>query len=171
MSPAGLSGARSSLKQTPKPTGVGRCMRQRSRLLLLATLMAGCDDSSDPPPTGGLPPGAVTFHFRMHGDISGVQDFRAATNDVAVIAAVRAELMLPETDRRLFIIGSIGRGNAGHNLAWNWHFVPGAWDLAEVAIELCDGNAVLVSQDVDYWVDTVGQFCPWGSYAAFEVPA
>ena len=42
------------------------------------------------------------------------------------------------------------------------------WTLTEFAIELCDGNAVLVSQDVDYWVDTVGQFCPWGSYAANE---
>jgi hypothetical protein len=42
--------------------------------------------------------------------------------------------------------------------------------LTEFAIELCDGNAVLVSQDVDYWVDTVGQFCPWDSYVAREEP-
>jgi hypothetical protein len=41
--------------------------------------------------------------------------------------------------------------------------------LTEVAIELCDGNAVLVSQDVDYWVDTVGQFCPWGARVAEEI--
>jgi hypothetical protein len=85
-----------------------------------------------------------------------------------VISAARAELQLPENERRLFIIGPIDRGN-GDNLEWNWHFVPGI--LTELAIELCDGNAVLVSQDVDYWVGTVGQFCPWSSYVASEVPA
>ena len=31
-----------------------------------------------------------------------------------------------------------------------------------VADSLCDGNAVIVEKGVDYWVDTVGQFCPAG---------
>jgi hypothetical protein len=104
----------------------------------------------------------------MHGDGSGEQDFRAATSDAEVIAMVRDQLVLPENERNLFIIGPIDRGNDGHNLDWNWHFVLDQWTLTEFAIELCDGNAVLVSQDVDYWVDTVGQFCPWGSYVARE---
>ena len=33
--------------------------------------------------------------------------------------------------------------------------------LTEFAIKLCDGNAVLVSQDVDYWVDTSGSSARW----------
>jgi hypothetical protein len=154
--------------------GSGSRMRPWSSLLLLvlAACSAGCDSSSlDFTPIDGVPPGQVTFHFKMHGDASGIQDFRAATNDPAVMAAVRAELLLPENERRLFIIGPIDRENGGHNLEWNWHFLPGEWALTEFAIELCDGNAVLVSQDVDYWIDTVGQFCPWGSYAAYEVSA
>ncbi len=105
----------------------------------------------------------------MDGDVSGIQDFRAATDDPQVIAAVRTQLRLPQQEGRPFIIGAIRRGNAGHNLAWNWHFLPGRWRLTEAAIELCDGNAVLVSQAVDYWVDTVGQFCPVSSYVADEV--
>ena len=137
--------------------------------LLLAGCLAGCYASDSNP--SDVPSGRVTFHFTMHGDTSGVQDFRASTDDPEVLAAARAELLLPVEDRRMFIIGPIDRGNGGDNLDWNWHFVPSQWSLTEAAIELCDGNAVLVSQDVDYWVDTVGQFCPWSSYVAYEVAA
>lgn len=135
-------------------------------LLAFASLLGGCDGGSS---DTGVPPGHVLFHFKMTGDTSGIQDFRAATNDPDVINGARAQIALPPQDRRLFIIGAIDRGNAGHNLSWNWHFVPGQWQLTEVAIELCDGNAVLVSQAVDYWVDEVGQFCPWGAQVTEEV--
>ena len=118
---------------------------------------------------GSTPPERVTFHFRMEGDATGQQDFRAITNDPAVIAEARAQLALPMHERQLFIIGEIDRGNGGHNLDWNWHFLPDRWSFAEVSIELCDGNAVLVSQAVDYWVDTVGQFCPWGARVTDEI--
>jgi hypothetical protein len=139
--------------------------------LCLAAFAGGCDESSPGAGQGDeLPPGSVIFHFRMHGDATGEQDFRAATNDQSVIDAARDQLLLPENERTVFISGPIRRGDGNHNLEWNWHFAPGQWELAEAAIELCDGNAVLVSQDIDYWVDTVGQFCPWGSYVAEEVP-
>jgi len=36
------------------------------------------------------------------------------------------------------------------------------------AIERCDGDAALVSEAVDYWVDTVDQFCPWGARLSGE---
>jgi hypothetical protein len=116
-----------------------------------------------------MPPEGITFHFRMVGDATGMQDFRAITNDPVVIAEARTQLTLPFQERQLFIIGEIDRGNGGHNLDWNWHFLPDQWSLAEFAIELCDGNAVLVSQAIDYWVDTVGQFCPWGARVTEEI--
>lgn len=142
-------------------------MKSLSLILLsisCAVLLVACDESGNP-----LPQQGVTFHFRMEGDVTGLQDFRAITDDPVIIAETRAELQLPMAERRLFPIGDIDRGNGDHNLDWNWHFVPNQWALAEVAIELCDGNAVLVSQDVDYWVDTVGQFCPWGARVAEEI--
>lgn len=132
--------------------------------LTCAAALAACDDANDGPPE------RVTFHFRMLGDATGVQDFRAITNDAVIIAEARAQLELPMQERQLFIIGDIDRGNGDHNLDWNWHYLPDQWALAELAIELCDGNAVLVSQDVDYWVDTVGQFCPWGARVSEEIP-
>ena len=142
-------------------------MNVRLLYLLAASCIAACDDSSLDLPIAP-DPDAVTFVFKMHGDVSGVQDFRAVTSDADVIDMVRAELLLSENDRHLFISGPIDRGDDGINMPWNWHFVPDQWTLTELAIELCDGNAELVNQDIDYWVDTVGQFCPWGSYAAQE---
>jgi hypothetical protein len=130
--------------------------------LSCAVLLTACDG-------GDGPPERITFHFQMVGDATGMQDFRAITNDSAVIAEARAQLGLPMQERHLFIIGEIDRGNGGHNLDWNWHFLPDQWSFAEVSIELCDGNAVLVSQAVDYWVDTVGQFCPWGARVTEEI--
>jgi len=142
-------------------------MKRLSEILLTLScvvLLIACDESSDAPPQQG-----VIFHFQMEGDVSGLQDFRAITEDPVIIAEARAELQLPMGERRLFIIGDIDRGNGDHNLDWNWHFLPSQWALVEVAIELCDGNAVLVSQDVDYWLDTVGQFCPWGARVSEEI--
>jgi hypothetical protein len=136
-------------------------------ILLFVTctvLLIACDDSGD-----SRQEEDVVFHFQMLGDVSGLQDFRATTDDPVIIAAARAQLQLPTAERGLFIIGDIERGNGDHNLDWNWHFLPDRWELAEVTIELCDGNAVLVSQAVDYWVDTVGRFCPWGARVTEEI--
>jgi hypothetical protein len=105
----------------------------------------------------------------MIGETNGLQDFRAATNDPEVIAETRLQLLTPIQERRVFIIGAIDRSNGGHNLDWNWHFIPSQWTWTEAAIELCDGNAVLVDQAVDYWVDALGQFCPAQSYVTQEL--
>jgi hypothetical protein len=33
--------------------------------------------------------------------------------------------------------------------------------FAEVATQACDGCPRMVEQDLDYWIGTVGRFCPW----------
>jgi hypothetical protein len=35
--------------------------------------------------------------------------------------------------------------------------------MAEVTIELCDGIPSHVEANLNYWVDTVGRFCPWNA--------
>lgn len=148
-------------------------LRAAWKLLLLTAMLVGCDEGSDPilEPLDAAASSQVVFHFKMIGDASGLQDFRAATNDARTIAAARQQLRLPEQARDLHINGAIARGNGGHNLEWTWHFILGEWSLAEVSIALCDGNAFIVEQAVDYWVDEIGTFCPWGAYVAAEVGA
>ncbi len=55
--------------------------------------------------------------------------------------------------------GRLQHGDGGFNTGHEWHMVD--VKLADVAIELCDGTAAMVDADVDYWVDVVGQYCPW----------
>ncbi|MEM4417002.1 MAG: hypothetical protein QXD32_02975, partial [Nitrososphaerota archaeon] len=61
----------------------------------------------------------------------------------------------------LFPTGALARGDGGFNKPWSWHLIPETVRMAEVSIELCDGLPSHIEQDLDYWIDTVGQFCPW----------
>jgi hypothetical protein len=56
-----------------------------------------------------------------------------------------------------------GPGEAGHNEAWSWHLDPEEIEMAEATIELCDGTPSYVEETLDYWVDTVGYYCPWSA--------
>lgn len=133
-----------------------------SRILIvlsLAMICVACPETRD---EVGQPPEFELFQFTMLADATGAQDFVARTHDPQVIADAQAQLGLPIAQRTLFIIGPIAGGDGGHNTGWDWHFVPNEWSMTEAAIELCDGNPVLVNQMVDFWID-VGMFCPWGA--------
>ena len=99
--------------------------------------------------------------------------FIASTSNQIIIDSVLANLARP-LNQRNFINGPIDYGNGGHNHNANhwflWHFIPNQWNLAEVAIELCDGCPYTdVDADTAYWVGTVGQFCPWSGRPVREV--
>ncbi len=63
----------------------------------------------------------------------------------------------------MFPSGKLARGDGGFNRPWSWHLVPETVIMAEVSIELCDGLPSHVESELDYWVDTVGRFCPWSA--------
>jgi hypothetical protein len=113
-------------------------------------------------------PSARSFLFGMRGIPDAEGRFVAVTSDPDLLATLEAELALPADQRTLHIHGAIAAGGGGHNLSWHWHFVPDEWDMVEVSIELCDGTPQLVEQDVDYWLESIGAFCPWGSYVQGE---
>ncbi len=101
--------------------------------------------------------------------------FIAATDDAEVIENVLADLSKPYDERR-FITGNIDYGDGGFNHNADhwflWHFIPGEWDLAEMAIELCDGCPYSdVDADTAYWIGTLGYFCPWSGKPAREIAA
>jgi hypothetical protein len=56
-----------------------------------------------------------------------------------------------------------GPGPGLHNAPWSWHVDPDDVHLADFTIELCDGWPGFVEDELDYWLDTVGQFCPWSA--------
>lgn len=125
----------------------------------LVLTLSSCSNntSSDPEET-------ATFEFVTTGD----EHFFAQTSNPEVIEKARQQLSLPQEERNLFINGEIERGTEQNN-GWSWHFVPGEWDLVETSIEVCDGRPSAVEEDLDYWVDDVGRFCPWSSYVMREV--
>ena len=59
--------------------------------------------------------------------------------------------------------GLIVRGSVPYNEPWSWHIDPGDIHMAEFTIELCDGTPSQVEANLDYWVETVKRFCPWGA--------
>jgi hypothetical protein len=99
--------------------------------------------------------------------------FIAATSNPVLIDTVLANLARP-MEMRKFINGPIAPGHGGHNHnaghLFLWHFIPDQWDLVEMAIELCDGCPYSdVDADTLYWIQVVGQFCPWSSKPVREV--
>lgn len=109
------------------------------------------------------------YYEFTHRDEEIDYSFVAKTSDPAVVAKVEDQLALPLSERNLHIHGDIVRGNDGYNNNWSWHFVPDAWDMVEISTEVCDGRPQMVEDDLDYWVDQVGYFCPWNSVVLREV--
>jgi glucose/arabinose dehydrogenase len=49
---------------------------------------------------------------------------------------------------------------------WTWHVDPADVVFADAAIELCDGVPSHIEANKDYWINTVGAFCPWSAVVA-----
>lgn len=56
-----------------------------------------------------------------------------------------------------------GPGLADHNAPWNWHLDPEDIEMAEFTMELCDGAPWFVEEELDYFIETVGRYCPWSA--------
>ncbi|MFB6247793.1 MAG: hypothetical protein ABEL97_04405 [Salinibacter sp.] len=96
--------------------------------------------------------------------------FVAGTSEEAVLADVERQLEKPFGERSKFIIGPIAPGNGGHNGDYPWHFEQGKWKLTEIATEVCDASPSYVSENVTYFVEEVGRYCPWNARVLEEVP-
>jgi len=67
-----------------------------------------------------------------------------------------------ESDARI-PSGRIVEGAVFYNQPWSWHIDPEDIHMAEITIELCDGTPSMVEENLDYWLQSVGRFCPWGA--------
>lgn len=86
-----------------------------------------------------------------------------------MLAQVDAQLALPFEKRNQHINGVVDRGDAGQNAPWNWHFVLDRWTMADASIEICDGTPTFVEENLELWLEQVGQYCPWDSVVDHEV--
>lgn len=71
---------------------------------------------------------------------------------------------------QLIIAGALRAGDGGFNAPWHWHLDPDSIAFADFAIELCDGCPSFVEEDLEYWIGTVNQYCPWSTEVLGRVP-
>ncbi len=119
--------------------------------------------------TSGDDDDQTKYYEFTHADQEVDYSIVAKTSDPDVIQKVEEELARPFNERNLHINGDIESGNGDHNNNWSWHFVPDEWDLVEISAEVCDGRPQFVEDELDYWLEDVGYFCPWSSRVAGEV--
>ena len=130
-------------------------------LICLLTLFGACG-------TGNDEDGTQYYRF-THEDSDVDYTFVAKTSNSEVVAKLEQELQKPFDERNMHINGPIERGTKDYNPNWSWHFVENEWDLVDISAEVCDGRPSFVEEELDYWVDDVGRYCPWSSRVEAEI--
>lgn len=122
-------------------------MRRLACLVIGAALVGGCG--------GSAAPDVGVFEVAVQDET-----FTVRAEDDAAIRGLEARL---ESGGEGVVLGTLAAGDGGFNQPWSWHLVPGSIEVPDLAIEVCDGTPSMVENDLEYWLDTVGQFCPWGA--------
>ena len=135
-------------------------MRRQRRNVLVAGFLSVLFTTA----CGGPP----EFVFTMPTLDGAVVSFVATTSDPEVLAAAREELSRPLSDRFLYILGPIAEGDGGHNADWDWHFVPGEWDLTDTSMDLCDADPQFIEDALQDWIRKIGRYCPKGARLVAE---
>lgn len=119
-------------------------------ILLLLLPFAGCADSSLTE-ADDLP----RFVLAVNGE-----QFQVQVADPKEVNALQARLASGEVG---VVSGELLPGHGGFNQPWSWHLDPLTVHVPDASIELCDGRPSMIEADLSYWLDTVGQYCPWGA--------
>lgn len=121
----------------------------------VALLAAACGD--DPQ---GLSEGPDAGEGTVYAvEVSG-ERFHVLVTDTAALRGMEERMASGDEG---VILGTLAAGDGGFNEPWSWHMVPGTVEVPDLAVEVCDGRPSFVEEDLDYWLDTVGTFCPWGA--------
>lgn len=121
--------------------------------LLLALGLAGCD-------TSDFSPEAV-YEVEIAPIGGDPERFLLGVATAEQIALADAALA---SRREGVIHGIVVRGDGGFNTSYSWHLGPESVTFPDLAMEVCDGRPRSdVESDIDYWVETIGVYCPWGA--------
>jgi hypothetical protein len=130
-------------------------MRPRFFTWLALAVLAGCGDSPAGP-GDGLQGGALAT-FQVSGE-----QFRVwVTNDEVIQQIFDLRDGISNANIPNGVLHA-GPGIADHNAPWLWHLDAEEIQMAEFAIEVCDGRPSLVDSLLEDYL-TVGRFCPWGA--------
>ncbi len=126
-------------------------------VLLFALFLSACDSAEDPAPT------YADFEIEVNNEF-----FRIRLDDPDQIAAAEAAM---EAERVGVLFGELERGDGGFNAPYSWHLIPETVSFPDTAIEVCSGRPQSdVEADLDYWIDTLGSYCPWGAEVVRRLP-
>jgi hypothetical protein len=97
------------------------------------------------------------------------EQFIAHVANEDAIAAIYQQYMGGIAVRRV-PVATLRRGQ-GYNSGWSWHTDPLEIQMAEVAMEACDGRPSDVESNLEYWL-SLGTYCPWSAQitAIVELP-
>lgn len=136
-------------------------------LAMALTIAAACNKKNDKP--------LRYFEIGLKTSPDDWRDssFVVATNNAQLLTQVEAELTKPLNQRKI-IAGDLVRGSGGYNKnaghSFNWHLNENKWQLTDMTIEIVDGRPYSdVEVNINYWMDTVKRFGPWGSYIKKEI--
>ena len=119
--------------------------------LLIFILAPSCKSPTEPGLEGG-----VLATFDVYGE-----RFRIFVTNTQTIDQIIALWNGQSTAR--IPNGRLREGRVPYNLPWSWHIDPEDVHMAEATIELCDGLPSFVESHLEYWLQTVGYYCPWGA--------
>jgi hypothetical protein len=123
-------------------------------IVLMGASIATCQDAAGPEPEAVFELQVVDETFRIGVDDPVQIDSFAARLAAGVEGTLTGELV---------------RGSGGVNQPWSWHLDPATVRVADLTTEVCDGRPSMVEEDLDYWVDTVERYCPWGARVTARV--
>lgn len=127
-------------------------LKRRIYLLSVLLLLGGCDTNHP----GDSEPLAV---FEV--EVAGQESFRIALRDSAQIAIAEQRLA---SGYEGIVHGELARGDGDFNAPYSWHLKPATVTFPDQTIEVCSGRPMSdVEADLDYWIDTLGIYCPWGA--------
>ena len=93
--------------------------------------------------------------------------FRVALQTPAQIAKADS-LLASGVEQNLS--GTLERGNGGFNMSYSWHLDPSTVHWPDLSMEICDGRPNSeVEAEVDYFIETVQYYCPWGAKIVAKV--
>ena len=123
-----------------------------SLLILILILPIGCTNQTlEPTLSGGI---LVTF------DVEG-EVYKIFVKNKKAIADILA-LERGESQARILKGKLIGEP-VFYNEHWSWYVDPIDIQMTEFTIEACSGLSSHIENVLEYWVNTIGCFCPWSA--------